>query len=328
MLARMRVLIVGAGAVGQVFGHHLARGGAEVSFLVKPKYAEDCRRGFTLYPLDRKPPRPQRFTPSGVLTSPGEAAGTAWDQVYLTVSSLGLTDGDWLAQLARATGDATMVFLQPNMDDRAFVTSIVEPRRLVDGTIAFVSVRAPLPGDTRMTEPGMAYFFPPAPSPFSGERAGDVVAALRSGKLPAKRVRDVAATAPFRSAALYAYMVALEAEGWSFRALRRSQHLALAGRAAAQAIAIVGDRIGRRAPWQVRLAARPVLVRMVMRMALWTAPLDLETALRVHFTKLAEQTRVAMRGYVEHGKKAGLATDAVEQLAGDVAAERRAASAG
>ena len=49
----MRALIVGAGAVGQVFGHHLAKAGAEVSFLVKPKYVAECERGFMLYKLPR-----------------------------------------------------------------------------------------------------------------------------------------------------------------------------------------------------------------------------------------------------------------------------------
>ena len=36
----MRVLLVGAGAVGQVYGWHLARGGAATSFLVRPRHAE------------------------------------------------------------------------------------------------------------------------------------------------------------------------------------------------------------------------------------------------------------------------------------------------
>ena len=311
----MRALIVGAGAVGQVFGYHLARGGAEVSFLVKPKYAEACRRGFTLYTLSRKPRRAVRFTAAGILTAPGEAAGTTWDQVYLAVSSVGLTSGDWLAELARETGDATIVFTQPNLEDRRFVTSVVHPLRIVDGMIGFVAYHAPLPGETGISEPGVAFWLPPAPSPFSGERADAVVAALRQGKLPARRVGDVAATAPFQSALLYAYISALEAERWSLRELRRSGRLSLAGRAAAQSIAIVGDRLGRPAPWRIRFAARPFLMRITLRMAQLFAPFDLEAMLRVHFTKVGDQTRAGIESYLAHGRKAGLATDAVEELA-------------
>lgn len=316
----MRVLIVGAGAVGQVFGHHLAQGGAEVTFLVKPEYAEDCRRGFTLYALDRKPPRTQRFAGFDVITAPRDAAATPWDQVYITVSSTALHAGDWLAELAVATGDAPVVFLQPNLGDRARLTSAVEPRRVVDGMIGFLAYHAPLPGEPRFAEPGIAYWFPPAPSPFSGERAPGVVAALRRGKLPSRMVRDVTATAPFQSAALYAYLAALEDAGWSFRDLRRGNRLALAGRGAAQAMAIAGHQLGYRVPWRIRLAARPLVVRLVLRLARRVAPLDLETYLRVHFTKLAAQTRAGFASYVAHGHQAGLPTNAVEQLAGFVAA--------
>ena len=44
-----RVLLVGAGAVGQVYGKYLQAAGCEISFLVKEKYADEARRGFTLY---------------------------------------------------------------------------------------------------------------------------------------------------------------------------------------------------------------------------------------------------------------------------------------
>lgn len=316
----MRVLIVGAGAVGQVFGHHLALGGAEVTFLVKPAYADDCRRGFTLYSLHHKPPQAHRFDGFGVITAPGEAAGARWDHVYLTVSSTALRSGTWLAELAAATGDATIVFLQPNLGDRAFLTSIVEPRRVVDGMIAFLSYHAPLPGETRFAEPGMAYWLPPAPSPFSGERAADVVSALRKGKLPARRVRDVTAAAPFQTAVLYAYLAALEGAGWSFAELRRGDRTRLAGRGATQAMAIAGHQIARRVPWRIRLAARPLVIRIVLRLARRIVPLDLETYLAVHFTKLADQSQAGMQSYITHGRNAGLPVDAIEQLARFVAA--------
>lgn len=316
----MRVLIVGAGAVGQVFGHHLALGGADVTFLVKPKYADDCRRGFTLYPLDRKPPPAQQLAGCGVITSPHEAAATRWDHIYITVSSTALRAGSWLTELAAATGDAAIVFLQPNLDDRAFLTSVVAPARVVDGTIGFIAYHAPLPGETRFPAPGLAYWFPPAPSPFSGARATDVVSALRRGKLPARHVSDVTRAAPFQSAVLYAYLTALEGAGWSFSELRGGDRLKLAGRGATQALAIVAHQLGCRVPWMIRLAARPLVGRIALRLAPRIVPLDLETYLRVHFTKLADQTRAGMHSYIAHGQQAGLPVDAIEQLAGFVAA--------
>ena len=45
----LRCLLVGAGSVGQVYGCHLKRGGAEVRYLVRSAYVEDARKGFTLH---------------------------------------------------------------------------------------------------------------------------------------------------------------------------------------------------------------------------------------------------------------------------------------
>jgi 2-dehydropantoate 2-reductase len=236
------------------------------------------------------------------------------------VSSTALRSGDWLAELAAATGDATIVFLQPNLDDRALLTSLVDPARIVDGTIAFLSYHAPLPGETRFAEPGIAYWLPPAPSPFSGDRAAEVVAALRRGKLPAKQVRDIAASAPLQTALLYSYLLALESAQWSFAALRTGGRMQLAGRSAAQAMRIAGQQRGRRVPLRMRLAARPFIMANVLRLARRIAPLDLETYLRVHFTKLADQTRAGIASYLTHGRQAGLAVDAIEQLSRALAA--------
>ena len=41
----MNVLIVGAGAVGQVYGRHLALGGAHVYYFVREKYAAEFAAG-------------------------------------------------------------------------------------------------------------------------------------------------------------------------------------------------------------------------------------------------------------------------------------------
>ena len=59
-----RVLLVGAGAVGQVFGKYLQAAGCELSFLVKEKYADEARHGFTLYELGilEKDPEPTTFS--------------------------------------------------------------------------------------------------------------------------------------------------------------------------------------------------------------------------------------------------------------------------
>ena len=231
---------------------------------------------------------PERFEGAACLA---EVAG-AFDQVYLTVSSTALKAGTWLAELARATGDATVVVLQSNLDDRAFVAERFGADRIVDGIINFLSYHAPLPGETRFAEPGMAYWFFPGKAPFSGARAGDVVAALAAGKLPVKRVQDVARTAAFPSAVLSAFVAALEASSWSFATMRSAGNAKLGA----------------------RLAARPLAFRALMRLAPRVAPVDLETYLRVHFTKVGDQMHEGFAKYVALARAASLPAGALEEL--------------
>src|SRR5437764_6731662 len=126
----MKALVVGAGAVGQVFGYHLAQGGADVSFYVKPKYVEECKRGFTLYHLPHV--EPLRFA------APIVTEAIVCDQIYITVSSTALRSGA-LDDLLRATGDATIVRLTPGLGDRAYCAARVAEARLVDGSINFLA---------------------------------------------------------------------------------------------------------------------------------------------------------------------------------------------
>ncbi len=301
----MKALIVGAGAVGQVFGRHLALGGAEVTFYVKPKYLTDH---FTMYPLNHGKAA-VRFTDFAMVTS---FAGD-WDQIYLTVSSTALREGSWLAELGKATGDATVVMLQPSLDDRAIVEESIDPARIVDGMIGFISYHAPLPDERGFAEPGMAYWFPPgSPSPFAGAeaRVAPVVAALRAGKLPATRKRELGVA--YASAVLFAVLGALEANHWRFSELRRE--LGFGARAARSAIAVAAASSARKPSLAVRLAARPFALRFILRVVPWFMPLPLEAYMKAHFTKVSDQTRLALRTYVERGRVANLDVAPLEVL--------------
>ena len=166
----MRVLIVGAGAVGQVFGYHLARSGARVGFLVKPAYADEARRGYTLYPLNVRGGAGDAVRR---LSTCSPRRPRIKDQVYITVASNALHAGTWLAELVATCARATIVTLQPGLDDHATVVAAVgSAERVVAGSIGFLSYHAPLPAETRFAAPGMAYwFFPTQKSPFAWARA-------------------------------------------------------------------------------------------------------------------------------------------------------------
>jgi hypothetical protein len=322
----MRALVVGAGAVGLVFARHLALGGADVTFLVRPRYADEARGGFTMYPLNRRGgarTQPVRFDGAGVVTTTAEVAAARWDQVYVTVSSTALR-GAWFEELARAIGDATLVLLQPGPDDRAYALAHVPAERLVQGAIALVSYTAPLPGETRFAAPGTAYWFPPlARSPFSGPtaRRDAVVAALRAGRMPAMPHADVAQMIDMPNAGSMPLLLHLEASGWSFAHALGGNPAGLDDALAAgrQAMAVVSARKRERVPLGLRLGLRGALLRLGVALARRVVPFDLETYVRVHFTKVADQTRAIVARFVELGHETRRPVDRL------VAVEARAA---
>ena len=85
---KLRILLIGAGAVGQVYGRHLQLGGAEVAFYVKPKYADEARAGYRMYPLNQGRDVPAVvWKDFGVRTDLPATLAQGWDQVWLCVST-------------------------------------------------------------------------------------------------------------------------------------------------------------------------------------------------------------------------------------------------
>lgn len=310
----MRVLIVGAGAVGQVYGLELQRAGVDVSFFVKPAHSEAARAGFTMFPLNgaRETIRFERF---GVVTSVEELRGRVWDQVWLAVSGTAIR-GAWLEEIVGATGDATVVCLQPGPEAKARVGPIAGDR-LVIGIIAFIAYQAPLPGETRFARPGIAFWFPPGPSPFAGPaaRVRPIVAALRRGGCAATARPSLDAPATFGAALLQVHVATLDAVGWSWPAARAGDALALAARAWREAAAVGAHALGVRAPRWAGLV-RPWVSRLAMFLAPRLIPMDVPTYFGYHFTKVGDQTRAMLDHLIATGRDARLPVEALTELRG------------
>jgi 2-dehydropantoate 2-reductase len=116
----MRILVVGAGAIGGYFGARLAAAGRDVTFLVRPKRAEQLANGlFVRSPKgDVKIAAPKIVTeatlpPLGIPSlTPADRSVAArsrepFDLVLLSCKSYDLDSA--MASIARAVGPATMV---------------------------------------------------------------------------------------------------------------------------------------------------------------------------------------------------------------------------
>jgi ketopantoate reductase len=317
----MEMLFVGAGAVGQVLAAHAQRGGARVSFFVRPKYAEATAGGFVLHPRPERAPLSLR--PDGVLTTADEVAARRFDYIILCTSSPALRQGTWLDELAAASGDAALAGIQPGLDDATQVAARVGEARTVWGAFPIMSWDArAIDGDGA----GMAYWRAPLVKlPFSGARARPLVETLTRGGLPCRSVREVRTQHAFGGTLLDLHVAALECAGWRFAALRRDRALLAELHAALrEALAIAARHVGAPLPLPLRLVG-PLATRAILWLMPKLAPLDLDAYFRVHFGKVADQG-VAMRAdLIARGERFGLPTAALRHLDARVPQARGAA---
>ena len=312
----MKALVVGAGAVGQVFARHLQRAGGEVTFLARRGQLERLREGLTLYHLNRRQARskPLHFHAFQVIVDLGQARASSWDQIYLCVPSTALRE-DLLVPLGAAIGEATLVTIQPGLVDLGVILQHVDESQVVAGMISFVGYLAPLPGEA-VPRPGIAYWFPPLlATPFSGlrERARAVVGWLRRGGLPARIHSDVPTLAAFVVAAQTCLTAGLECVDWSFSRFRQSPLLEAGHAAFRDAVRVVGAYHSAKPLWLLD-HLQPATIRVLLRLAMRRRPFDLERFVAQHYTKLREQNRLLIAAYIEQGRQRQLPTAALEEL--------------
>lgn len=311
----MKALIVGAGSVGQIYGYALQQGGAEVSVYVRPKYIEESRKGFALYPLNRgRSPAPVRFTPNSVLSNPAEVAAAHWDVVMLCVPTTGVSDPGFGA-LLDATGDATIVSLIPGPDAAAFVAQHIPASRTASGLIPLISYPTPMPGESR-PEPGTAYWVPPfSHTPLTGplDRTEIVARTLRAGKLPAKAKPETGAISGigFPDALLLILVQSLKHSGWKFRGLY--QNFATFRDARREAALIVERKTGTKRPAWLEWIGVPAL-KLVAFASRVIVPFDMEIYLQVHFTKVGEQMRLGLEKYIGEAEALGIEVRALPRI--------------
>jgi len=313
----VRVLVIGGGAIGQVFGYHFQRGGAELSFLVRPRQADDARAGFALYPLNRGASvrrTPERLAGFGVHTDLDAALDEAWDVIAVCITSVAIRAEGWFDRLVARRGNATLLLFLAGPDDEAFVRARgVEP---VWGMLSVITYQAPLPGES-LPEPGVAFWVTPTGIAFSGPAAarGQIEATLQKGGLRTSTVDHAPTATAFAGAVLDKTILALQCARWSFADLRRDPDLLdLAVQAMRESWALAEARRDVKRPFGLRLL-RPFALRFVLRFSSWVLPLDLEAFFKFHYTKVAEQTRQGVATQLELLTAAGIDHPASAELA-------------
>jgi hypothetical protein len=295
----MKVLIIGAGAVGQIYGYHFHQGGAEVSYLVKEKYQAELAIGMKLFPLNQgRKPQGLLFKNFQLITDYQVLKQTKWDVVLITVASDALYQ-PWLQELSQVINpEASILSLQPGMRDRAEIARFFSPTRILTGLIVLIAFPTPLDAKGPQ-EKGMAWWMPPlVKTPFDGasDRVAPIIVTLNRGGFPStqENLLDNPTKAAFGSTFLGEFIYCLEKNDWQLSQF----HHAAAGNEFVEGLRSSFAKIARKIAVPV-----PALVNLLgwrfysllIVVAKMIMPFDLERYLKSHFTKVAAQMKLNRR---------------------------------
>ncbi len=313
----MRILVVGAGALGSTFGFLLNRGGARIDYLVRP--GNGTPREIRLAELRRfRAPRLVAFRPEAFHHEAQQISGR-WDMVLLCTHSSTLAQ-PWVGQLRDRVGDAVIVTIGMAIDDRAKLEGWWPAEQIVEilpSILAFVPETAAQGAGSA----NIAYWIAPGPLAVSGsspDRVATVVAALRAGGVAA-RFRKAGTGATFMSAVNVPLAVAAELWGWDGRNDRINS---LALEAAREATVISAAQAGTKPP---RLPSA-FSVGLAARLFRFAAPFDTGRFTRTNYSKVAGQTLEMLDAWINAARARGLKAGALGALRAALI-EQRATSA-
>lgn len=137
----IKVLVIGAGAIGAFYGSLLAKAGAEVSVVCRSDYDQVKQHGFIIdsHPLGR-----WHFTPAQVLKNAAEFKGTA-DYILLCTKVIPTLDRVALVRPAVAENTA-IVFIQNGVEIEQEMLDAFPDNEVVSG-LAFICCNRVGPGE-------------------------------------------------------------------------------------------------------------------------------------------------------------------------------------
>ena len=300
----MHVAVVGAGALGRLFGVHLATAGERVSFVVRPSRLGRTEP-FALLRLNgdrryRELPEPELVT-----SVPVDASA-----IVLAVRAEQIDEA--LAQVLQSSPPVPVISLTPLLDE-----SLERLERLVGGRTVVA-----MPAVAGLLESGVVRYVAFRLLPTLVEQRPEHAlvldalthALLRSG-LAARLSEDVRRRNPATTVAFFPLTLALAAAGSAAALARHSDLKELAARACRETLAL-GRRVGPVEP-AAALAARfvtPARLTFALELVRRLAPRAVRFAERHYGDKLVEQNEAMGREILAMGRRHGVSLTAFEEL--------------
>lgn len=302
----MHICVIGAGALGQVYGVRLAVGGERVSFLVRPeRLADDSPFSVQLVTgTERRDTLPQ---PARVDAIPQDA------EIVLVTVRVDQID-DRLASLLASAPDVPVVSLTPLLpkDFERLDAMLKRPGKLVAAQAGVVAYER---------DDLVRYWLPKvSPTLFDSEPKNEAVPrlvdALSKAGVPVKLEPKVRSSNPATSIAFFPLILALDAAGGTADSVLANKDLLKDAFAAVKETRELATRLGQIAPWAGLLLkfVNPLALKVGIRLAQKASP-EAVHFVELHFGKKVHAQNVKMaRDIVELGREHSVKLAAFESL--------------
>lgn len=298
-MQKKNILMIGAGAVGAVYGHRLSQH-HNITFLVKEKNKHLIENGFYIHNIgkDKKAKNLKHFTQFNILTYDTISTEMGWDQIYLCVPGTALGHLDFSNI---KTQDTSVVLLSSGQKDKSLVEQFIPSAHIVSGMIGMLSRQWPQEDSTQALR--VSYLLPPlVKMPFSSEthkRAKDIADTFKQCGFNSSVVKDAYQELLFPNIILSCLVLGLEKCNWSFKALIQNKTVRQAIIKNNRAFIKASEQHYKtKAPFALKLIT-PTLLGLGARIIPKFFPLDIEAFLKFHYTKVGAQTRVQLKEFTD-----------------------------
>lgn len=302
----MHICVIGAGALGKVYGVRLAVGGERVSFLVRTERLAD-EAPFSIELITGTRRRDTIATPTRVAEVPDDA------DVLLLAVRVDQID-DRLAGLLKSAPKVPVVSLTPLLpkDYEQLDAMLGAPGILVAAQSGVVSY----------DREGIVRYWLPNASPTLIDASGPrepisaLVEALNRAGVPTKLAPNVREANPATSISFFPLVLALDAAGGTAASVLENKDVTKDAFAAMKEARELAQKVGPMAPWAGLLLkfVSPLSLKVGIRLAEKAAP-EAVGYVEHHFGHKVHAQNVKMgREIVELGRQKGVAMPAFERL--------------
>ncbi len=317
----MKVLIVGCGAVGQVYGFFLQKAGVELGLYDRPAIVDKLKLalehgGLPLFQVShshRRDPIAHRLENFRVIADAEESRRFKPDQIWFTVPSP-VYYSEWFREFLLKVPSERVVCFIPEGGRPEFSPKDGGERLVFGGTTFMAWQGGPEAGGGRPE--GVNFWRSPLGIPLVGTEKAcrEVGQILKKAGFGVTVGKPDSRSQACMTAVMTAFVAGLELSGWSLREFRNSPWLKPSAGASREAV--LGQLPGAGA-FRKALLGVPVLSAafyLVTFLLPLLTPFDLEKYLKFHYTKTREQTLGLLEMYASDAESRKVQVEKIRGL--------------